>query len=155
MLLTPQTREGLWSDIGNNGTPRKHYLCLERFCRGTNTTHMNYYNSVRKKKRRQVEYLTRGRRKAVTLKRETRNNASTQTTACKCLHPCCGWATNVILSSGVAIQRRKMIMYKAPSVHTIKINQEKGTILGNETGDIFTAGPHKGRKMNIAASVAP
>lgn len=102
-----------------------------------------------------MEYLTRGRRKTVTLKRETRNNASTQTTACKRLHSCCGWATNVILSFGVAIQRRKMIMYKALSVHMIKINQEKETILGNETGDIFAAGPHKGRKMNITASVAP
>jgi hypothetical protein len=102
-----------------------------------------------------VEYLTRGRRKTVTLKRETRNNASTQTTACKCLHSCCGWATNVILSFGIAIQRRKMIMYKAPSVHMIKINQEKGTILRNEIGDIFTAGLHRGWKMNTPASVAP
>lgn len=86
--------------------------------------------------------MTRGRRKAVKLKGEDRNKANTQTTACKCLHSCCGWATNLILSFRVATQRRKMIMYKTPSVHTIKINQEKGTILGNETGDIFTAGPH-------------
>ena len=48
-----------------------------------------------------------------------------------------------------------MIMYKAPSVHMIKINQEKGTILRNEIGDIFTGGLHRGWKMNIPATVAP
>lgn len=98
--------------------------------------------------------MTGGRRKAVTLERD-QEQCQPQTTACKRLHSCCGWATNVILSSGVAIQRRKMIMYTAPSVHMIKINQEKGTILGHETGDIFTAGLHKGRKMNSVASAAP
>lgn len=29
-------------------------------------------------------------------------------------------------------------MYKPPSVHMIKINQEKGTILGNETGYFYS-----------------
>lgn len=86
--------------------------------------------------------MTRGRRKAMKLKGEARNKANTQSTACKCLHSCCGWATNLILSFRVATQRRKMITYKTASVHMIKINQEKGTILGRETGDIFTVGPH-------------
>lgn len=119
-----------------------------QICKETNTTHMNDYNPVRKKSKSQVEYMTGERRKAVKLKREARNEASTQTTACECLCSC-GWDTDVILSFRVATQRRKMIMYKTPSVPMIKINQKRGTILGNKTGDIFTAGPHGGQKKSI------
>lgn len=141
MLLPLQTREGLWSD-NRTTAHRKSYLCLDRLCKETNTAHMNYYNPVRKKKESQEEYMTRGRRKAMKLKGEARNKANTQSTACNCLHACCGWATDLILSFRAAAQRRKIITYKTTSVHMTKINQEKGTIPGRETGDIFTVGPH-------------
>lgn len=95
--------------------------------------------------------MTRGRRKAMKLKGEARNKANTQSTARKCLHSCCGWATDLILSFRAATQRRKMITYKTTSVHMIKINQEKGTIPGRETGDIFTVGPHQ-KHHNICSN---
>lgn len=84
-----------------------------------------YIFTVLQKKRSQSGMCNKRKMKVGKLKRESRNEANTQNTRHKCLYPCCGWATNLILSFRVATQRGKMITYKIQSVHMIKINQEK------------------------------